>query len=383
MLQSLPALNTTNSLEHLPLDNYHVPFDTITEEVKNYLLEHTNVSGVMITQGQNIIGSITRRALFEKLSKEFSYALYATKPIGVMLDSLKEKVLKIPATTLMTDAVKLSFSRPTKSIYDPIVIVKNGKEIGMLDFSKLILAQSEMFSLFNEQLTEQEQSLHDYVDRLQEQEKSVRQYASQLESQRKELQQRNGLLEEQKAKLQEQTETLSQQTEKLSRQKEEIFNLNKRFEEVGMIVSTEGKRTFAELATGVQAVIQLTEKINDISDDFQKKLTAIDQGNELINKISKRVENLSFQASIMGSSLPMDDNNKIPFTMIIEEIEKLSTQIIEANTTINNLSKDIRSQIRLLIKTAEDNQSVVTNLAQNSQKTEMALASLSQLLQNE
>ena len=92
------------------------------------------------------------------------------------------------------------------------------------------------------------------------------------------------------------------------------------------------------------------------------------------------MENLSFQASILGAKLPKNDNIKIPFNMIIEEIEKLSVQILEANTTSNKISKAIRSQIQTLVKTAQENQEVVTTLSQNSQKTEMALASLAQLL---
>jgi hypothetical protein len=54
---------------------------------------------------------------------------------------------------------------------------------------------------------------------------------------------------------------------------------------------------------------------------------------------------------------------------------------LEANTAINNLSKEIRPQIRVLVKIAQENQEVVTTLAQNSQNTEMALTSLSQLLE--
>ncbi len=385
--QPLPILKQASNLEHLPLDNYQVSFDTPTDQVKQYLINNPNLSGVMIVQHQRVIGSITRRALFEKLSKQFSYALYGTKAIGFMLNHLNEDVLKVPAQTLITDAVKLSFTRPAKSIYDPIVVIKNGQDVGMLDFSQLILAQSELFSSMNQQLTEQEQKLRNYTERLQEQEKNVRQYASQLESQRKDLKQHNELLETQKAELHQKTEELfrksqelAQQAEALLKQKAEISLLNQRFEEVGLVISQEGKQTVKELTQGVESVLYLTEKINEVSSDFRKKLISIDQGNELINKVSKRVENLSFQASIIGSSLPLDENNKIPFKMIIEEIEKLSVQILEANATINTVAKDLGSRIKLLNQIAGENQEVVGSLAQCAQKTENALASLSQLL---
>lgn len=380
MLETLSITEKLNSLEQLPLDNYRVSSDILTETVKNHLLENPSLSGVIITEENRVIGSIARRALFEKLSKEFSLALYATKPIHVILKSFKEEVLKISVTTAITDAVKLCFYRPAKSIYDPIIIVKDDHELGMLDFSKLILAQSESFSFLNKQLIQQEQELRNYAERVEEQGKNVQQYAVQLEVQQQELQQRNILLEKQEKQLRRQTEELSSKIAELSCKTEEISNLNKRFEEVGVLLSKEGERTLTELEHGVKTVIQFTEKIKMISDDFQEKLTIINQGNDLINIVSKRVENLSFQASILGAQLGKKDSIKIPFNMIIEEIEKLSVQILEANATSDKISKAIHSQIHILVKTANENQKIVTTLSQNAQKTEMALASLSQLL---
>lgn len=251
----------------------------------------------------------------------------------------------------------------------------------MIDFSKLIISQSEIFSAMNQVLTTQESDLREYAERLEEQGKSVQEYARQLEAQQLELQLRNSLLEEQKAELQSKTDELSAKTAELSAKTEEIGGLNRRFEEVGILLSKEGEKTFAALSRGVASVIKFTEEINDIGNNFREKLTIIDQGNNLINKISKRVENLSFQASIIGSSMPVTDPNRIPFNMIIEEIEKLSTQIAEANTTINEISKELRAPIGVLVKTAEDNQSVVTNLSKDSQKTESALRTLSEMVQ--
>lgn len=383
MVKSLSVTEKLNSIEYLPLDNYRVSSDTLTEIAKNHLLENPNLSGVIITEDNRVIGSIARRALFEKLSKEFSLALYATKPIHVILKSFKEEILKIPTTTSITDAVKLCFCRPVKLVYDPIIVIKDNHELGMLDFSKLIMAQSECFSILNEQLTQQEQALRDYAERLEEQGRDVQRYTVQLEIQQQELQQRNTLLEKQEAQLRKKTEELSSKIVELSFKTEEISSLNKRFEEVGTLLSKEGERTLNELENGLQTVIQFTQKINIISDDFQEKLTIINQGNDLINIISKRVENLSFQASILGAKLAKNDSVKIPFNMIIEEIEKLSVQILEANTTSDKISKAIRSQIQVLIQTAKENQAVVTTLSKNSQKTEMALASLSQLLKQD
>lgn len=374
--ENISVLEKSNNLDSLPLDNYRVPLETLTEEVKEHLLANPRLSGVMITQAHQVVGAITRRTLFEKLSKEFSHGIYATKPVSVLLNSLrgKEEILKVSATTLITDAVKLSFSRPIQSAYDPIMVIKNGQEQGMLDFSKLILAQSEMFSALNEQLMQQDQDLRNYAEQVEEQRQNVQQYAVRLELQQQELQQHNTLLERQKTQLQHQTEELFQKSE-------EISNLNKRFEEVGILVSREGKRTFQELGDSVQSVLEFTQKINGVSSDFQEKLTMIEQGNDLINKVSKRVENISYQASVLGGSLPLDHQNKLAFNMMIEEIKKLSVQILEVNTAINKISKEIRPQIRLLVKIAQENQEVVTTLAQNSQNTEMALASLSQLLE--
>ncbi len=381
MLNSSNIIEKLQSLEHLPLDNYRIEADALTEIAKDHLLEKPSLSGLLVVENGQVIGSITRRTFFEKLSKEITLALYSRRPIKLLLNNIEEEVLKVPASTLIVDAVKLSFSRPAESLYDPIVVIKNEEEAGMIDFSKLIISQSEIFSAMNQVLTTQESDLREYAERLEEQGKSVQEYARQLEAQQLELQLRNSLLEEQKAELQSKTDELSAKTAELSAKTEEIGGLNRRFEEVGILLSKEGEKTFAALSRGVASVIKFTEEINDIGNNFREKLTIIDQGNNLINKISKRVENLSFQASIIGSSMPVTDPNRIPFNMIIEEIEKLSTQIAEANTTINEISKELRAPIGVLVKTAEDNQSVVTNLSKDSQKTESALRTLSEMVQ--
>ncbi|MEB3309670.1 MAG: hypothetical protein VKJ02_05510 [Snowella sp.] len=380
MLESLSTLEKINGIEDLPLDNYRVSSDTLTEVAKDHLLENSNLPGVIITEGDQVIGSISRRALFEKLSKEFSLALYATKPIQVILKSFKGDILKVPAHTSINDAVKLCLCRPLKLIYDPLIVVKEGQTVGMLDFSKLILAQSEMFSTFNQQLMQQEEEIRNYAIQVEEQGKNVQQYAVQLEIQQEELKQRNTLLEEQELLLRTQANELSSKVLELSQKTEEVSSLNQRFEEVGTLLAQEGERTLSELKKGVETVIELTQKINFMSEDFQEKLTIINRGNELINKISKRVENLSLQASMTGAHFPADSAYKVPFNMIIDEIEKLSIQILEANTTSDKISKQIYSQIHVLVKTAQESQEVVKALSKNSQTTETALVSLSDLL---
>ena len=82
--ENISVLDKSNNLDSLPLDNYRVSLETLTEEVKEHLLANPRLSGVIITQAHQVVGAITRRTLFEKLSKEFSHGIYATKPISVL-----------------------------------------------------------------------------------------------------------------------------------------------------------------------------------------------------------------------------------------------------------------------------------------------------------
>jgi hypothetical protein len=75
MSESLSVLEKSNNVERLSLDNYRVSSETLTETAKDDLLENPNVSGVLITEDEQVIGSK------DSLGKNFSNLVFSVKSL--------------------------------------------------------------------------------------------------------------------------------------------------------------------------------------------------------------------------------------------------------------------------------------------------------------
>lgn len=367
-------LKQSKDLEDLPLDNYRVSYEISTENVEKELLLNPKLSGVFILKKDQVIGVISRRKFFEQMSREYAREIYSERPVLLLLNNLNYKPLTIPAHTEINDGVKLALSRDPEYIYEPIVVTKNDQYLGMVELSVLIFSQAQMFSEINSKLLDQEKKLRKSAKKIEKEKNKAKEYAQQLEDEQRKLKQANQLLEEQ-------TLELEKQKEKLLSQKEKIAGLNEKFSELAIVLSEEGKRTFNTLKDSVNKVIKFTEDINNIGANFQEKFQRVNEATELIKRINKRVENLSFQASVMAANLPADDGKGTSVNMISEEIKKLSVQITEANTTVNQIAKDLKPEIKTLVATADKNQKVVMGLSHSSENTELALNKLSVLVE--
>ncbi|MBF2058337.1 MAG: hypothetical protein IGQ45_14245 [Cyanobacterium sp. T60_A2020_053] len=361
------------TLAELPFDNYRVNADVLTGMVENHLLENPTLSGFFILKNNDIFGIVSRRDFFELMSKEYARDIYTKRPIELLNNSYDKKPLRIDIDTEINEAVKFALERPPETIYGPIVVVRNGLEVGMLELSVLILAQAQMFSSINEKLVLQEQDLRRYAQKIEKEKQKVKEYSEQLEEQQVELRTSNELLKVQ-------TRKLEQSKEEISRKSERIGNLNRSFAELGMLLSKEGRNTFDALGSGVTSMVNFSEEIAKICDSFRDKFKSIDHGTFLIQRISKKVDNLSHQTSIIAAGLPADDSRASSFNMIAEEIKNLSQQIAEANSTINSMAQQLKPEIKFLLKTSEKNKTVVKSLERNSQGTQSALDSLANLI---
>ncbi|AFZ47144.1 hypothetical protein Cyast_1178 [Cyanobacterium stanieri PCC 7202] len=362
-----------NTLADLSLDNYRVNIDVSTTLVENHLLANPTLSGFFVVEDRQIIGVVSRQKFFEIMSKEYARDIYTKRPIKLFVKNNNYQSLKIDVYTEINDAVQKALARPPKYIYSPIVVTEDDQEIGMLELSSLILAQAQMFSTINEKLISQERDLRRYARKIEKEKEKVKEYSEQLEEQQINLQTSNKLLKTQ-------TERLEEQKEELSKQSREIHLLNKSFADLGSLLSRKGKNTFNSLAKSIDSIIHFTGEVNQVCDSFREKFKGIDRSTFLIERISKKVDNLSQQVSIVSANLPSDNSRSSSFKVIADEIASLGTQISEANTTINSMAQQLKPEIKFLLKISEKNKTVVKNLERDAQGTQSALNDLTKLI---
>lgn len=373
MSTRLQIAEKKNTLADLSLDNYRVDVNVSTSLVENHLLANPTLSGFFVVEEREIMGVVSRQKFFEIMSKEYARDIYTKRPIQLFIKNNSYQSLRIDVNTELNKAVQKALSRPPKYVYSPIVVIDNEQEIGMLELSSLILAQAQMFSTINEKLISQERDLRRYAQKIEKEKEKVKEYSQQLEEQKLNLQTSNKLLKTQ-------TERLEEQKEELSQKSQEIHLLNKSFAELGYLLSKKGKNTFNSLAKSITSIIDFTTEVAQVCDSFREKFKGIDRSTFLIERISKKVDNLSQQVSIVSANLPADNSRSSSFQVIADEIASLGTQIKEANMTINSMAQQLKPEIKFLLKISQKNKTIVKNLERDAQGTQSALNDLTKLI---
>ncbi len=130
----------------LPLSNYAVSEETLTEEVSAYLEKNPDVPGVIIIKNNKSIGVIARHKMFERLGHRYGVELFFRKPIVELEKEFAAHKFILQNHVPINMAVRLALARPQSFIYDPIIIEFEDKTLRLLDMYVLLLSQSQLSS---------------------------------------------------------------------------------------------------------------------------------------------------------------------------------------------------------------------------------------------
>ncbi len=137
------------SVADLPLHDYSISPDTLTEEVISHLDAHPDLPGVILLQEGELYGVIPRKRMFERLGHRYGVELFLRKPIRELCDSLHPEIFTVHPHARVDDAVYLALDRPASVLYEPLVVMPNADGARLLDFHTLLLAQSQLLNNMN------------------------------------------------------------------------------------------------------------------------------------------------------------------------------------------------------------------------------------------
>lgn len=137
------------SVSDLPMHDYSVSPDTLTEEITSHLDAHPELPGVILLRGNEIRGMLPRKRMFERLGHRYGVELFLRKPIGELCDSLQPKIFTVHPHARVDDAVYLALDRPASVLYEPLVVISETGGARLLDFHTLLLAQSQLLNNMN------------------------------------------------------------------------------------------------------------------------------------------------------------------------------------------------------------------------------------------
>ncbi|MDR9405382.1 MAG: methyl-accepting chemotaxis protein, partial [Halothece sp. Uz-M2-17] len=149
----------------------------------------------------------------------------------------------------------------------------------------------------------------------------------------------------------------------------------------GELLSEEGKQTFAQMLSSVEAISDYTARIMKIGDGFNEELESVNNATKLIERVSQQVRNLSIQAALVANRPQNDSSGQMSgLSRITTEIGNLGTKTFEATTEVNQIAYRFQNQIEDLTNAAQESETVARSLVKRSQQTQQALEELERLI---
>ena len=154
---SLEHLQPGSTLADLPMHDFRVTAETWGNRVTAEFDRHPELPGVLIFQGEQLLGVISREKFLEHLSRPFALEVYMKRPIEVLLKQIEIEALQLDAALGIDAAASIALNRPRKMVYEPIVVRAADGGARLLGTDVLLLAQSRLFALANDTIQRQKE----------------------------------------------------------------------------------------------------------------------------------------------------------------------------------------------------------------------------------
>ena len=142
--------NANSAIGELATMGFHVDPTVTGKQVSARFDADTKLPGVLVVDGDRLLGMISRERFLEHMSQPFGLEVYLQRPIAVLLKAIRERPLVIAAHVGAHEAAAEALGRDSKSVWEPICVAFADGTYGMLDMHELLLAQSKLLADANE-----------------------------------------------------------------------------------------------------------------------------------------------------------------------------------------------------------------------------------------
>jgi len=155
---SLNHLQPDSTLADLPCYDAQISCDSPGRQAINYFQANLDLPGLIVVKGQQFIGMIPRTRFLECMSRPFALEVYSRRPLIAAMGVIASQPLCLPSTTSVEAAISQALERPTANVYEPIVLELPDRQVRLLDFHTLLMAQSRLLSLANKAIAQQREA---------------------------------------------------------------------------------------------------------------------------------------------------------------------------------------------------------------------------------
>lgn len=133
--RSIDRFLSNISIGDLCRTNITVPAQETSENVYNLFLSNSLLSGISVVNENKVAGIITKTQIDHMMSGQFGFSLHAKCPVALIMD---KNPLVTDSETPIDTVAKLAMSRPAGSLYDFIIVTKNGDYNGIVTIKDLL-----------------------------------------------------------------------------------------------------------------------------------------------------------------------------------------------------------------------------------------------------
>ena len=145
-------LSQKSIVQELSLHDFQMSLDRQGQEVAQAFEANPLVPGVILTDGGQFMGMISRRRFLEQMSRPYGLDLFLKRPLKSLHRFTSSESLMVYGDTLIVEAAHQSLQRSPDLLYEPIVVQLSDLDYRLLDAHELLRASSEIHKLTNQLL---------------------------------------------------------------------------------------------------------------------------------------------------------------------------------------------------------------------------------------
>jgi signal transduction histidine kinase/DNA-binding response OmpR family regulator len=158
LYEQLARLTAQSTLADLPCHDVAIAPTALGQSLAAVFEERTDLPGVIVRDGDEVLGMISRASFFHHMSRPFSLEVYHRRPVHRLLSALADRPLCLPAGCAIHQAARAALDRPAAAVYEPLVIVFPRGSCRVLDPHVLLLAQAHLLEQANLVIQQQKEA---------------------------------------------------------------------------------------------------------------------------------------------------------------------------------------------------------------------------------
>ena len=201
-MSSPVTLTDTATVSDLLLEESQIDLTTLGHVVVQQFEQRQRLPGVVVLDGDTIVGLISRRQLYQSLSQPYALEIFLRRPIRIFLDLNPSCRLPLILNyqESVQSGVRKALSRPAQDLFEPLVVQIEHPQLPhlssafLLDFHTLMLAHTQIAAAVNQKMQDQQRQLL-------AQQTQLKTYAQQLERHQGMIAERNNQLDRKSTRL--------------------------------------------------------------------------------------------------------------------------------------------------------------------------------------